>query len=195
MIRNWMALTIIIALTLLFLLFWESAPQRFLDPEPETKPTNQYPTNMLENSTAKRYAEDGTLTSIFIAKETRHYQANPKRKSKRDYTDFSSPELTLLSPDDAPWKITAKTGKANHNGDKIQLWGDVHIRQKSEAGQMSELTTPYLVVRPEQQYAETNKPVIINSAGSETRAVGMKAYLQQDIIQLLSNVRGIHEPQ
>jgi len=63
----------------------------------------------------------------------------------------------------------------------------------NEHQQKSELVSERLVVKPEQQYVETDKAVMLTTAGSTTRAIGMRAYLKQDKIELLSNVRGTHE--
>lgn len=194
MLKNWLAPLAIIVLTILFLLFWDTPPQSFLKPEIEPQAQIKFPSNILHNSVNRRYDTDGQLNSVFEAEESRYFQVNPKRRTHKDYAELKLPKLTLHSSEKPPWRITADEGKAEKNGDLIKLWGNVHIWQQDEFGQISELTTPYLVVKPEQQYAETDKPVMIVSAGSTTNAVGMKAFLQQDKIQLLSQVRGIHEP-
>ena len=194
MLKNLLAPMAIIALTILFLLFWDTPPQSFLKPQAEPQARVKYPSNILHNSVNRRYDNAGRLNSVFEAEESRYFQVNPKRRTDDDYAELKQPKLTLHSNDKPPWRITADAGKAEQSGNLIKLWGNVHIWQKDELGQISELTTPYLVVKPEQQYAETDKPVMIVGAGSTTNAVGMKAFLQQDKIQLLSQVRGIHEP-
>lgn len=194
MIKSWLAPLVLIALTIIFLLFWDTPPQSFLKPKVQPQAAVKYPSNILQNTANREYDDDGQLKSIFEAKESRYFQVNTKRRSHKDYAELTEPKLTLLSANAPPWFITADQGKTKENGEIIHLWGNVHIWQKDTLGQISELTTPYLVVKPEQQYAETDKPVMIISAGSKTNAVGMKAFLQQDTIKLLSNVRGIHEP-
>ncbi len=194
MIKSWLPPLILIALTILFLMFWDTPPQSFLKPQAQPQAEVKYPSNILENTTNREYDDLGQLKSVFEAKESRYFQVNPKRRSDKDYAELIEPKLTLHSPETPPWFITSTEGKALNNGATIHLWGDVHIWQKDALGQTSELTTPYLVVKPEQQYAETDKPVMIISAGSKTNAVGMKAFLRKDTIKLLSKVRGIHEP-
>ncbi len=194
MIKSWLAPLVLIALTILFLMFWDTPPQSFLKPQPQSQVAVKYPSNILENTVNREYDEDGQLKTIFEAGESRYFQINPKGRTDKDYAELIAPKLTLLSPNAPPWRITADEGKAKANGAIIHLWGNVHIWQRDTAGQISELTTPYLVVEPELQYAETDKPVMIVSAGSKTNAVGMKAFLREDTIKLLSKVRGIHEP-
>lgn len=193
--KNWLAPGFLILLTCLFLVFWDSPPETFLTQEPEAPRAAKYPTNIVHNAERRRFDENGQLSSVFVAEETRYYQINPKRRTAKDYADLTKPELTMYSANQPPTTIVSNTGKARNNGKLIQLWGKVHISQTDNLGQSSELTTPYLVVKPEQQYAETDKPVIITSPGNTTHAVGMEAYLQTDTIKLLSNVRGIHDPQ
>ncbi|MGH1371428.1 MAG: LPS export ABC transporter periplasmic protein LptC [Cellvibrionaceae bacterium] len=194
MIKSWLAPLVLIALTILFLMFWDTPPQSFLKPQIQPQSAVKYPSNILENTVNREYDDQGQLKSIFESEQSRYFQINPKRRTHKDYAELTAPKLTLLSANAPPWQITADEGKAKKNGAIIHLWGNVHIWQKDALGQVSELTTPYLVVKPEQQYAETDKPVIIVSAGSTTHAVGMKAFLRKDTIKLLSKVRGIHEP-
>ncbi len=195
MIRNWLALAIITLLTILFLLLWDSPPAGLMAPEPVPADTTLHPANILHNAVNRRYNPDGSLHSELRASESRYFQVNPRQRSGKDYMEMTRPDMTLYSDDKPPWQITAREGITRDNGNRIELWGDVHIWQTDELGQRSELNTEYLVLEPEQQYAETDKPVIIVSPGNTTRAIGMKAFLQRDIIKLLSNVRGIHEPQ
>ncbi|WP_439133188.1 LPS export ABC transporter periplasmic protein LptC [Pseudomaricurvus sp.] len=193
--KNWLAPAFIILLTCLFLVFWDSPPETFLPQKPETPKTSKHPSNIVHNAVRRRFDENGQLSSVFVASETRYYQKNPKRRTAKDYADLTAPKLTMYSVDKPPTTIVSNTGKARNNGNLVQLWGDVHITRTDTLGQSSELTTPYLVVKPERQYAETDKPVIITSPGNTTHAVGMEAYLKTDTIKLLSNVRGIHDPQ
>jgi lipopolysaccharide export system protein LptC len=130
---------------------------------------------------------------MFTASETRYFQISRRGPTSSDYAELSKPELTLFGEDAPPWHIVAEEGKAEDQGDRILLWGKVRIWQ-TDQDKLSEFTTPFLIVEPERQYAETDKPVMITSAGSTTQAVGMKAYLKEDRIQLLSRVRGTHEP-
>lgn len=195
MIKNWLAPVCIVLLTAVFVVLWDSPPANFFTPAAPIPAQAQHATNILHNATSRRYDANGQLSSVFVAKETHYYQINPKRQTTRDYADVMEPQLTLHSSDNPPWTVVAATGKASDNGNLIQLWENVELRQTDAQGQKSELLTPYLLVKPDQQYAETDKPVMITSPGNVTHAVGMKAYLQTDVIQLLAKVRSIHEPQ
>jgi len=50
-----------------------------------------------------------------------------------------------------------------------------------------------MTVFPDKQYAQTEQAVRIEAANGVTTANGMKAYLEDGRMLLLSNVRGQHE--
>ena len=56
------------------------------------------------------------------------------------------------------------------------------------------MKTEDLRVLPERQYGETDKPVLITTATTQTRAIGMRASMAESRIELLSNVHTRHEP-
>lgn len=191
--RSWLAPLILIILTVAFLLLWESPPQNFLNPQPAI--AQAYPSNIVINPVNRRFNQEGRLTSLFTAAETRHFQVNPNQISLNDHTNITQPSMIIYNSQRLPWNLSASHGKTINNGALIELNGNVRLWQQNQLNQISELTTSSMVVEPEQQYAHTDKPVIIRSVNEITRATGMKASLQEDQIQLLSNVRGIYEPQ
>ena len=50
-----------------------------------------------------------------------------------------------------------------------------------------------VLVRPDSRYAETAAPARAVTPGGELRAVGVRAYLDQERLELLSEVRGVCE--
>ena len=78
--------------------------------------------------------------------------------------------------------------------DVMLLLGEVHIwRDGADGVREIDLRTTDLRVLPESEYGETDKPVVIRTPGSESRGIGMRAYLNQRRIELLSEVRTIYE--
>ena len=55
------------------------------------------------------------------------------------------------------------------------------------------ITTSRATVFPDKEYAQTQQAVRIEAANGVTTAQGMKAYMNDGKIDLLSNVRGQHE--
>ena len=74
------------------------------------------------------------------------------------------------------------------------LYGDVQIWRLNEAGVRElEIETRDVRVLPDTQYGETDKPVVIRTPGSVTTSIGMRAYMGQRRIELLSGVKTIYE--
>lgn len=193
--RSWLAPLILVTLTVAFLLLWESSPQNFLRPAPIKKQAQIPPANILINPINRSYNEEGRLTSAFKAAETQYFQVDPKRITQSDFTHITQPAMTLYNPQRPPWNLTADSGKISNNATIIKLSDNVRLWHSDELNQTSELTTSYMVLEPKRQYAHTDKPVTIRSVNEITQATGMKAFLKEERIQLLSNVRGIYEPQ
>lgn len=197
MIRNLIYLAIIASLILAFIMLWDTPVTSFNNMQiPETQKKQLHITNIIEDATTQRYSENGQLEYTFNATSTQHFQRNPKRHTKHDHTKFTHPKLVINNGDGSlPWHIHADKGKATNNQKIITLIGNVRIWQIDAAGNRSELETPELVVKPDAQYAETDKAVMMKNISGQTSAVGMKAFLKEDRVELLSQVRGIHEPQ
>ncbi|MEJ2417226.1 MAG: LPS export ABC transporter periplasmic protein LptC [Exilibacterium sp.] len=193
--RNWFSLLALVALIFVFLILWESPPTRFLTESPETEATDKYPSAFMSGAQIIQYDVNGKVNYRFNADKLSYYQQNPAKQSDGDYTDINLPNIVLYSKEEAhPWHIKANYGYAKMAGDMVTFKENVRLWRKDSDNRTSELTTEKLVVNPQAQFAETNKPVIIIVPDGETRAVGMKADLKQDQIELLSQVRGVHEP-
>ena len=94
-----------------------------------------------------------------------------------------------------PWHVRSERGWVSASGDVMLLLGKVHIWRNNASGLMElDIKTEDLRVLPEKEYGETDKPVVITTPTTETRAVGMKAHLKDSRLELLSNVRTRHEP-
>lgn len=196
MIRNFTSLLIITGLTLTFLFFWDSSPEELLG-TPASKDTitatQEYPSNIIINHISHHYDDAGKLNYLFNAEEVHHFQMNSKRPSNKDHTEITQPRITLYRDNGTPWQIRSDSGQSTKHGSVITMIGNVIVWQIDAAGFKSELTTTKLVVMPDKQYAETDKPVMLKAPDSTTTAIGMQALLKQDKIKLLSRVRGLYE--
>ncbi len=191
-LRNWASLAIICALIGGYLALSDSSPQDFLDTETANN-KNRYPQAILGNPRINQYNTDGSLRYHFQAEEMRHFQPNARRQTARDYTQITQPRLTIHQDQQAPWQLQAKQGHASAKGETLLLRERVIARQEGELGATS-LHSSKLILKPDRQYAETDKPVIIRTPDSHTQAIGLQADLQRKKITLLSRVRSTHEP-
>ncbi|WP_111641164.1 LPS export ABC transporter periplasmic protein LptC [Marinimicrobium alkaliphilum] len=173
--------------------FWDSDPRELLAPPPEAD--ERFPNAYLRGAQSWEYDAEGALGYQLAAPEVEHFQQSPGRTSPRDYILFHNPEMTFHSADgDAPWQVRADTGRSEEEGERVTLEGQVRGWKRPVDGGLLELTTERLELRPEQQFAQTDKAVTIRTPQGVTRSIGMRAYLDQDRIELLANVRGDYEP-
>ncbi len=113
-----------------------------------------------------------------------------------DSTALTHPYLELYRPGEPPWRIRAKTGWLSAGGAEVRLAGAVEILRAAAPGvRPAELYTERLTAFPDRDYAETDAAVTYRSVGLEVKAVGMRAYLDQGRVELLSRVRAVHQPQ
>lgn len=113
-----------------------------------------------------------------------------------DTIELIQPRATLFRPDEADWQLQANHGVVEEKGDLLRLKGDVLARQPAYADQsITEFRTNTLLLRPNDHYAETGDPVVLTHGRNRIDAVGMRAYFEEERIELLSAVRGYYEPQ
>jgi lipopolysaccharide export system protein LptC len=109
-------------------------------------------------------------------------------------TDMVGPRLLLYDRGEPATAARSRTGWLSSDYQLLLLLSSVEIvnfpgPERTEG----RLTTEYLEVYPETKQATTDRPVRISSPGHVVDAVGMRADLEQNIIELLSKVRGQHD--
>lgn len=91
-----------------------------------------------------------------------------------------------------PWIIEADKGSLQQNQDLIVLTGNVVVlRQTAES--KATLTTSSLTLDNNQSTVYTDQPVTITEPFGVTRATGMKAWVDQRVLELNSRVEGQYE--
>ena len=113
-----------------------------------------------------------------------------------DTTELTRPYAILFSPGNADWHLSADKGLIEERGELIHLTGNVLVKHLQHKGEQAvELRTNKMRVWPEDSYAETDDPVAITSDGSRVNAIGMRAYFEEERVELLSAVRGYYDVQ
>jgi len=112
-----------------------------------------------------------------------------------DTHEFQRPYMTMYRAEDLPpWHVRSERGWLSASGDVMLLLGKVHIWRNDASGVKElDIKTEDLRVLPERDYGETDKPVLITTPASQTRGVGMKAYLAQSRMELLKDVHTRYE--
>lgn len=140
------------------------------------------------NSHTTQFTEEGLLHYTLVADYAEHIQ-------QTDITLLQQPDLHLYRGTDYPWLISGQRGEVSPGGEQVQLFTDVVVERHDEQQRPFLLTTTELTYIFNTDHAHTQADVQIDSEQGVTTATGMHAYLQQGLVQLLSNVRGRYEAQ
>ena len=112
-------------------------------------------------------------------------QMNDKRIEFTDVRVRYSPDSEI------PWTVNADEATLQENNPRIVLRGHVRATSNSSSSDNeTEIRTQYLELDPERFVAETNQRVQIRIGARSLTATGMLASLNDDKIELKSNVRG-----
>lgn len=131
-------------------------------------------------------------------------QGRPKRRLEAQYmahfpdtgtTELQQPYLVLYDPGKPPWHVRSERGWVSPDNSLMLLLGEVHIWRNTRDGEPNlEIDTEDLRVFPEERIGETEQPVVISTPRSRTHSMGMRAYMEQNRLELLSQVRTVVEP-
>ncbi|TIH07593.1 LPS export ABC transporter periplasmic protein LptC [Pseudomonas leptonychotis] len=138
------------------------------------------------NTYTVQYQPDGKLHYELTADKVEHIKAS-------DITLMTEPNMNLFRGTELPWKIRSERGEVSPGGTEVELIEQVRVERTDAKGRPTILTTSRLTVFPEKEYAQTQQAVRIDAANGVTTAKGMKAYMNDGRMLLLSNVRGQHE--
>lgn len=176
----------IAGLGLLAVGYWNISPDSFNKPAAIGE-QNQDIDYFVVGATSREFKEDGRQKYFMTATRLEHVQTT-------DITHVSVPHLKLYRSDESqPWLVDALKGEVSPGGKEVELIEQVKIDHLDAKQRRTQLQTSRLTVIPDKDYAETAQPVRIDAANGVTTATGMRAYLKEGRMQLLSNVRGQHE--
>lgn len=100
-------------------------------------------------------------------------------------------ELSYSPTAEIPWSVTARTGVLESGTRRLVLEGAVRaVSEPNSSGEVTELTTEYLEFDPRDKSARTDQRVTIRIGERSLSATGMLALLQEDRVELKSNVSG-----
>lgn len=148
---------------------------------------SSHPIAFAENVAITRIDKNGKLQSQLYSPKMTQYPDNT--------TQFVDPHFIAYGRAEQPWKVTAKHGKAYDGVAKITLWDNVTIQQNAgPSNHPITITTSAITVYPKQQLAETDQPVTFMQPGITIYSVGIRAYLEEGRVELLSKARGQYDP-
>jgi lipopolysaccharide export system protein LptC len=137
----------------------------------------------LKNARILGTDEDG---SLLYEIEASH--AEQKAKDRIEFTEVR----IRYSPDaDVPWIVHADEATLREGSPRIELRGHVRaLGTRGDEDEDTEIRTQYLEFDPERFVAETDERVQIRVGVRSLTATGMLASLNDDKVELKSNVRG-----
>ena len=165
--------------------YWNLSPDGF-NQQPQTAVADNAIDFYASNTYTVQYQADGKLHYELTADKVEHVKAS-------DITLMTAPNMNLFRGSELPWKIRSERGEVSPGGVEVELIDKVRVERTDAKGRPTILTTSRLTVFPDKEYAQTQQAVRIDAANGVTTAQGMKAYLQDSRMHLLSNVRGQHE--
>lgn len=175
------------AIVALLLLLWQSdEPSEPIDAE--SLRGESEPDGFVVNGHYLSYDETGRLTTRFRSPRIEQFEG-------RSETVMNSPRATLYGEEGSPpWQVQASEGRFLEADDLVHLTGDVRVIREAESGRPLTLTTTALTVNNRERTVYTDKPVELTDAVSLTTATGMKAWIDERILELNSQVEGRYEP-
>ena len=110
---------------------------------------------------------------------------------------IEQPMLDWYQPDGQirAWRLQAEQGWIAADYQILRLGGEVVMHRTADSGKPPvTIVTRDVSVHRAERYAETAAPVKAVIPGGELHAVGARAWLDQERLELLSEVRGFYEP-
>lgn len=215
---KWHSLSIITLIVILSAVLWQSPPAILKDLADATTSVQQYPDAFLTHSKTSQYNAQGKLSHTVISKRSNYYE--PKDNRPESYTLLTEPKFAFyddknandptskdsstkkLINNNAPnnnsiaWRASSEIAKSINNDEEVLLSGNVLLIQQPHSSNEipTTINSEQLLINPNLQYAETDKPVIIKDATSVTTSTGLTLSLDTNTVELLSNVRSRYEP-
>ncbi len=118
-------------------------------------------------------------------------EAEYAEQQARDRIEFTGVRIRYSPSSDVPWVVHADAATLREGSPRIALRG--HVRAVGRSGgedQDTEIRTQYLELDPERYVAETEERVQIRIGARSLTATGMLASLNDNKVELKSNVRG-----
>lgn len=108
-----------------------------------------------------------------------------------------APHITTYQADGRTpdWFIDAERGRITSDNSIISLENKVLVNRAEASGKLPMVITGRdVIVRPQENIIESSQNVRLESSNGVLQAIGFKAYLNSEQVELLSNVRGNFKP-
>lgn len=118
-------------------------------------------------------------------------EAAHAEQQAQDRIEFTDVRIRYSPAADIPWIVHADEATLREGSPRIALRGHVRaVSSREDEDQDTEIRTQYLEFDPERYVAETEERVQIRIGARSLTATGMLASLNDNTVELKSNVRG-----
>lgn len=126
--------------------------------------------------------------------ETRLTAAAMTHFEQRGETELTQPKLELFRAGQPPLYVRADQGWVTSANEVILLKGHVRFWEPGSGDEPAlEIVTSKAHIYPERDMAETDQAATLTTPGSVTKTVGMRAWLNEGRIEMLSQVQTVIE--
>ena len=188
--KNLLPVSLVLILIGLFLLFWESQPEYFIQ-EKYQQGNSQQPAPKAESFMLQldmqNFNISGQLNYQLLAKEASFY-------NNGNYYSLKNPHITAYDKENnaPPWELTADEGKVFDQGKKVELLNNVRMWQIEKLNQVKEITTSELTLFPEDKTMRSDSRVQLSSQQHVTSGTGLRANFARKVFTLQKDVKGVH---
>lgn len=133
------------------------------------------------------FDETGRLRTKVQSRRVEQFEAD-------QLTRMQEPRATLVGgTGEATWQAEARNGQMQQDQELMELTGDVRIVRLAESSAPLSLSTETLTLNNVDRTIYTDKPVTITDPLGITRSTGMKAWIDDRILELNAEVEGRYE--
>ncbi|MDI9244931.1 LPS export ABC transporter periplasmic protein LptC [Marinobacter sp. CHS3-4] len=133
------------------------------------------------------FDETGHLTNRIESQRVEQFESD-------QLTRMQSPRATLFGKaGEASWKAEADQGQLKQAQELMELSGNVRIIRLADDSAPLSLSTEALTLNNSDRTIYTDKPVTIEDPLGVTRSTGMKAWIDDRILELNAEVEGRYE--
>lgn len=184
-LREWSPLLPL--LLLLAATYWLNLQVQPLPPKPDNSKRHD-PDFIISEFSATTLNEHGMPRFLISAQKMVHYPDD-------DSTHLDEPKISSFNAGRPPVHAFARQGEVSSKGDEIFLRDEVKLVRAASATQSEMIfTTAYLHVVPEQDLADTDRPITLVDAHNTLHAVGMRFDNKTRVVKLLAQVKSQHDP-
>jgi lipopolysaccharide export system protein LptC len=109
-------------------------------------------------------------------------------------TELTEPYLVFYIDAQPAWYVRAQSGQVSEDRQTVWLLGETRLWRYNALNEWElQVVTRDVMLKPEDQYAQTDAPALITAPGGFMQGVGLRAYLPERRLELLAQVKGQYE--